>query len=232
MSPAVTAPLKASRLLSAGALTLPLSCCCRRLPSVRTSRPNPRIRHPGPAATWRARLARPPTSPRPSRASPASTARPSEAAERGVPLGRRSPPHRRRSRRARLPQRQPGLSRSLHRGRARGSAGPAPRARPPLRASLVDHRRRRTHHDRRPRRMDRFPGRRRVPHRRRWHRRRGGRARRAARPGGALERGRQRARAAGAPLGGPRRRRPIDAGMDQRRPDDARALALGTRRGR
>ena len=228
MSPTVTAPLKASRLLSAGALTL---SALLLLPASAVGQddqgPGPATRHTGPRRATatrgrdsRTRLHRRRRRPRPPR---------SRGPERGrrarrAAGARRSSPHRGRPRRAGLPQRHAGLSRSLHRGRARGSARPAPRARPPLRARLVDHRRRRARHDRRPWRLDRFPGRRRVPHRRRRHRRRGGRARRPPRSGGAVERGRQRAGAAEPPLGGARRRDAVGAGMDQRRPDHARAL--------
>ena len=79
MSPTVTAPLKASRLLSAGALTLSAAPAAAGVaPSGRTIRPQaPQPGMPGTrraAADPRARLAHPPTSP-PSTASPASIAR-------------------------------------------------------------------------------------------------------------------------------------------------------------
>ena len=154
MSPTVTAPLKASRLLSAGALTL---SALLLLPASAVGQddqgqaPQPGIQAPGAQPQPEGETRAPAYIAAVDGLARLDREGQSEAAERGVPL---VPGDRLRTEGGRVelafPNGTPGLSRSLHRGRARGSAGPARRARPPLRARLVDHRRRRARHDRRP----------------------------------------------------------------------------------
>ncbi len=197
----------------------------------RSSRRKPASKRPALSRRSKAKPARRPTSPPSTAIARLDREGQSETRRaRRAPRRRRSAPHRRRPRRARLPQRQPGLSRSLHRSRAPRSAEPAGRPRPAVRAR---HRRPSTPPSGcvidGPGATVEFQddGEYRVAI--------GGtdavevelvvlRGQAAL-----VERGRQRPRPAGPPRRRPRRRRAVDAGVEQRRPDHAREVGRRSR---